>query len=379
MPPRDLASLLDFLIRNRTLVAMAGNLLAQWGPSGRRLLGPDFLPPRFLPDGENMGEIERVHYFTVAAKDKSRHSPAPKVDGGNMFGTVRYKVGDSGLIREMTSRDYDALMRYLRQNAGMSAIGVVEGFADRAILQALVERDEFKTWQILTTGGYGRYGDNGYVELVDGPNLSGQFIDAGDDWSDPETDPYVVIAARIQRLVNLGYAKNGIRVVTTDETRTILKSNPYSALRSGKSRLVTQGDGTIITEPINGIVEDSDIDAIFRGLGVQAPTIYDLRGFTPGHVQKRFYPEGSMSFIASTGISEEVRWNQDDPEDITVVNDVVGFFGIGTANGQQRAGRQIEMRAFTRQTDARLEGEGWQATDGVLMIPEAVCGLNGIQ
>lgn len=379
MPPRDLASLLDFLIRNRLLITMAGNLLAQWGPPGRRLLGPSYMPPRRMPDGENMGEIERINYFTVAAKDKSRHSPAPKVDGGQMFGTVRWKLGDSGLLREMTARDYDAMMRYLRQNAGMSAIAVAEGFADTAILQALVEHDEFKTWQVLTTGGYKRYGDNGYVELINGPDLSGQFIDAGDDWSDPETDPYAVIEGRVQRLVNAGYSKNGIRVVTTDETRSILKSNPHSALRSGKSRLVTQTDGTIITEPISGVVDDADIDTIFRSLGVQAPQFYDLRGFTPGHVQKRFYPEGSMTLVASTGISEEVRWNEDDPADVNVINDVVGFYGIGTANGQQAAGRRLWMRSFTEQTDARLEGEGVQTTDPILMVPEAVCGINGIQ
>ncbi len=378
MPPRDLASLLDYLIRNRVIASMAGNLLAQWGPPGRRLLGPTFMPPRRMPDGENIGEIERVNYYTVAAKDKSRHSPAPKVDGGQMFGTVSYKLGDSGLIREMTARDYDSLMRYLRQNAGMSAIGVAEGFADTAVLQALVERDEYKTWERLTSGGYGRFGDNGYVELVSGPALAGQFLEVTDDWTDPAINPWPTIFARLKRLTDAGYEKSGIRIVFTDQVRTILKNNPFTALKAGKNVLVTDGSGVISMTTIGDLVDDAELNAIFRANGLQEPVSYDLRGFTPGHVQKRFYPEGNMSFIASTGVSEEVRWNEDSPSDITVVTDVVGFLGVGTPNGQQTAGRRIWMRSFTEQTDARLEGEGVQTNDPVMMIPEAVCGLYGI-
>jgi hypothetical protein len=376
MPPRDLASLLDYLIRNRLLSTLAGNLLSQWGPQGRRLLGPDFMPPRVVD--ENFGEIERLHFYTVSAKDKTRHSAAPKVDGGQMFGTIRYKLNDSGLLREFNARDYDALIRYLNNNQSMQAIAQVEGFADTAILQALVEHDEFKIWQALTTGGYQKFGDNGYVELVNGPNLAGQFLDVTDDWTNPAINPWPTIEARIQRLVNNGYDKSGIRVVFTDQVRQILKNNPHTAVKAGKSVLVTDTNGVVQTQPISGLVDDNDIANIFRSLGVQAPVAYDLRGFAPGHAQKRFYSEGCMTFVGSTGVTEEVRWNENNPSDVQIVTDVVGFNGIGRANGQPAPGRKVWMRQFTEQTDARLEGEGTQATGPVLLMPEAVCGLNGI-
>lgn len=380
MPPRDLASLLDFLITNRYYPRIAGNLLSQWGPPGRRLLGADFMPPRVIEGigQDNTGEMERVHFYTVSAKDKTRHSPAPKVDGGQLFGSIRYKLGDSALLVEFDAARYDALMRYLNSNQGMQAVAALEGFADTSVLQGLVEHDEFKVWEALTTGGYGRFGDNGYVELVNGPDLSGQFLEVVDDWSDPEKNPWPVIEERIQRLVNNGYEKAGIRVVLTDQVRQLLKSNPHTAIKAGKSMLVTSSSGAIQTQPISGIVDDNDIAGVFRALGVQAPVAYDLRGFTPGHVQKRFFPEGSMLFIASTGVTEEVRWNVDDPAEVQIVTDTVGVLGIGRANGQPGPGRQVRMRSFLDQTDARLEGEGWQATGPILMQPQAICGLHGI-
>ena len=380
MPPRDLASLLAFLIANRYYSLISSNLLSQWGPPGRALLGAEFMPPRVMEgiSQDNTGEIERVHFYTVAAKDKTRHSAAPKVDGGQFFGSIRYKLGDSALLLEFDSSRYDALMRYLNTNQGMQAVASLEGFADTGVMQGLVEHDEFKIWESLTSGGYGRFGDNGYVELVNGPDLSGQFLDVADDWTNPAINPWPTVEARIQRLVNLGYEKNGIRVVFTDQVRQILKSNPFTAIKAGKGILVTNGTGQIVTQPISGIVDDADIDNIFRNLGVQAPRSYDLRGFTPGHVQRRFYAEGGMTFVASTGVTEEVRWNVDNPADVRIVTDIVGVLGLGRANGQPASGRQVRMRSFLDQTDARLEGEGWQATGPILMQPQAVCGLKGI-
>ena len=59
MPPRDIASLVDYLIRNRAFAMQMSNLLAQWGPATRRLLGAELLPPRLVQLNEDT--IERVY------------------------------------------------------------------------------------------------------------------------------------------------------------------------------------------------------------------------------------------------------------------------------------------------------------------------------
>ena len=379
MPPRitTIAALIAYLLQTRQLQILPGNLLAQWGPPGRRFLGADFMPPRLLEN--NADTIDNLSYYTVAAKDGTRSSPAQLVKGGVVFGSIQYALTNSDLARQFTGNDYEGLVRYLQRRETVQAQAAVVGWTDTTLVQALVERDEFKIWARLTTGGFGRFGDNGFVEFIDGPSLSGQYVIVAGDWSDPTYNPWPDIEARIQREVNLGYEKSGIRVVFTDQIRTILKQNPHTAVKAGKSVLVTNSAGQIQTQPITGIVDDADIDAIFRAMGVQAPISYDLRGFSPGHVQKRFFPEGNMLFMGATGRTEEVRYNEDNPEDVQVVNDTVGFLGIGVANAQQTPGRRVEVRPFLNQKDARLEGEAWQTSDPILLEPLAVAGLSGIQ
>ncbi|BCM88732.1 hypothetical protein IAD21_00574 [Abditibacteriota bacterium] len=375
----DIAALLALLLRRREFPLLAATLIASWGPPGRRLIGADFMPPRVGMD--NAGTIDNLRYFTIAAPSTTRYSSAPLEDGGEMFASLNYSLGDGKIARQFTGSDYDGLVGYLARNETMEAIAAVIGWSNTALLQSLVERSEFQIWKVLTSGGYGKFGDNGFVEIVNGPDLSGQFIEAAEDWSDPEVNPYPVIEARIQRLVSQGFVKSGIRIVFTDQVRTILKNNPFTAVKSGKSLLVTNSDGTVQTQPISGIVDDSDIDKIFRAMGVQAPITYDERGWTTAKVQKRFFPEGNMAFIASTGRNENVRFNHDNPADVraVLVPNIVGVVGIGRANGQSVAGRRVAVRPYTDEAAARLEGEAWTTEDPLLLEPLAVCGLFGIQ
>src|SRR6476646_8821465 len=213
----DIAALLALLLRRREFHLLAATLIASWGPPGRRLIGADFMPPRV--GLENAGTIDNLRYFTIAAPSTTRYSSAPLEDGGEMFASLNYSLGDAKIARQFTGSDYDGLVRYLARNEIMEAIAAVIGWSNTALLQSLVERSEFQIWKVLTTGGYGKFGENGFVELLNGPNLSGQFIEVAEDWSDPEVNPYPTIEARIQRLVSLGYVKSGIRIVFTDQVR----------------------------------------------------------------------------------------------------------------------------------------------------------------
>ena len=372
----DLLALILMLIRERQFQAVANNLLAQWGPQGRRLLGADFLPPR--PVEKNEDTLEDVRIRTVAAADGTRYSPAQKIDGGELFGKIKYRLGHSDLLREVTGPDYDALVRWLGQNLTMQAAARALGLFDRMIVQALAEHDELKIWEAIQFNRLTRRGDNGYFEYEEGPDLSTHFVSLVDPWSDPENDPWEPIFAAVEKLVGLGFDRGGIRTVSTNKSLNILRRNPHTKDRAGKSVVTTDPGGIVKAVRLSGPVTMSDLSGVFEAEGLRPPVEYDLRIQTRTG-EKRAYAEGHMTFIASTGLTEEVRFNQDNPEDVMLVNDVLGFNGIGVPNGSSEPGRRTAARAYTDQKDARIEYEGWQATGPVILMPQGRVELAGIE
>lgn len=374
--PRDIGALCNFLVNRGDFNSNLNNLLAQWGPQNRVLRSANFLPPRLITLNEDT--IDRVNWRSVAAQDTSRHSPAPLLDGGEMFGSIRYKLQDSKLARQLTPADYDGIVAYLRRSMPMEAAAKLMGLFDSLIIQALAEHDELANCDAIVTGGYARRGNNGYFEYTKGPDLENHRVVMGEDWSDPTVNPWLYIITRIAVLTNKGFEKSGIRSMTTDQVRTILKNNPFTAIRAGKSNLVTNSDGTIRAQTIDGLITDDELDNIFKSLGVQVPLTHDLRIPTRTG-ERRAFKEGALAFIAATGQTEEVIYNQEAGTVPLVVDDTIGFNGIGVANGQSEPGRRSATRVFDNQSDARVEFEGWQTTGPVINVPEAVSVATSIQ
>lgn len=375
--PRDIGALVAFLLNRGDFNRNANNLLYQWGPKNRQLLSVNYLPPRLVTKNEDT--IDRVAFRSVAAEDTTRHSAAPLLDGGEMFGSIRYKLGDSKLARQLTPADYDGIVAYLGRSMPMEAAAKLMGMFDSLIIQAMAEHDELANCDAIVTGGYMRRGNNGYFEYIKGPDLENHRAVMGEDWSDPTVNPWVYILARIAVLTGKGFDKGGIRGLTTDQVRTILKNNPFTAIRAGKSNLVTLPDGSIRAQTIEGLVTDDELDAIFKSIGVQPPVAHDLRVPTRTG-ERRAVQEGALAFIASTGQSEEVIYNQDDASAVPLtVDDTIGFNGIGVPNGRSEPGRRTATRVFDNQSDARVEFEGWQTTGPVINVPEAISVATGIQ
>jgi len=374
--PKDIRALFDALEKQGKFQGALNNLLAQWGPKNRNYVSAQFLPPRLVD--KNSDTIDRVNWRGVAAEDKTRHSAVVLVDSGEVFGSISYTLGDSGLGRQLTSSDYDGIVRYLRNNLPLQAAGVAMGLFESMLVQGLVEHDELANCDAIVTGGLTRRGSNGYFEYQNGPNLTNHRIMAGHDFSDPAYNPWPDIEARIMVLTQKSFVKSGIRGITTDQVRTILEANPYTALRVGKGNLVTNTDGTVRTTPISGVVTDEDLDNAFKGLGVQVPVSHDLRVPTRTG-ERRAFEEGALAFIAATGQTEQVVYNQNAADVPLQVDDTIGFSAIGVANAQTAPGRRSATRIFDNQSDARVEFEGWQTTGPIINIPEAISVIRGIE
>jgi hypothetical protein len=373
--PRDLQGLIAHLLEQREFQTLANNLLAQWGPGGV-LIGPNYLPPRFLEDPE--GTITDVRIRTVAAKDGSRYSPAQKVGTGQLFGAIRYRLGNSDLLVEITGADYDALVKWLNQNLSMQAAARLLGLFNTKLVQALVEHDELKIWEAIQFNTVTLRGDNGFFSYEEGPDLTDHFVDlSAEPWTDPDVDPWVAIFEQVDKLVDLGFDRGGIRFVSTNRVMNALRRNPFTKDRAGRSVITTNESGQVNAVRLTGTLSLTDTSGIFESEGLQAPVVYDRRIVTEtGEV--RAYAEGHMSLIASTGMSEEVRFNQDNPEDVRVVNDVLGFLGISRPNGNPTPMRETFVRAYTEQKDKRVEAEGDQTTGPVILMPQARIEMSGM-
>jgi hypothetical protein len=373
--PRDLLSLVDYLIKKREFQTLANNLLTMWGPGGV-FLGPNYLPPRFVENNEDT--LEDVRIRAVAAKDGTRYSPAQKVGGGEMFGRIKYRLGHSDLLKEITGPDYDAIKRWLGRNLPMQAAARLLGLFETLIVESLTSHDELKIWEAIQFNALTRRGDNGYFEYEEGPDLTDHFVDvSAEPWTDADNDPWEHIDAGIEQLVGLGFDRGGIRIVTTERVRNALRRNPHTKDRAGKSVVTTNGSGQVQAVRLTGTLSLEALNGVFGDEGLQEPVTYDKRIQTETG-EKRAYAENHMTLIASTGMTEEVRFNQDNVEDVRVVNDVLGFNGIGTPNGQDMPVRATSVKAFTDQKDARVEAQGWQATGPVILMPQARVELFGM-
>lgn len=374
--PRDLMSLVEYLIRRREFQTLANNLLTQWGPASQPFLGPDFLPPRFLDKNEDT--LEDVRIRSVAAADGTRYSPAQKVDGGELFGRVSYRLRHSDILREIAGPDYDAIRKWAMTNLSMDAAARLMGLFDTMVVQALAAHDELKIWDAIQHNIQTLRGDNGYFEYEEGPDLSDHFVDlSASPFTDDDTDPWEYIFTAVDTLVDLGFERGGIRFVSTNKVMNALRRNPHTKDRAGRSVVTTNNTGEVQAVRLTGTLSLADTAGVFEAEGLQAPRIYDRRIQTRTG-EKRAYAEGHMSLIASTGMNEEVRFNVDDVEDVRVVNDALGFLGIGVPNGQDAPMRATAVEARTNQKNAHIHAQGWQTTGPVILMPQARVELYGI-
>lgn len=370
---RDIPSLLDYLRATRDIEQLTGTLLTQWGPRDRRMMSADLLPPRRVM--ANQDTIEDVRYRTVAAVDGTRYSPAQLVDGGELWGKVHYELGNSDIMRQITGANWDAINRYLASNMGAQAAVAVVGFFNSMIIQALVEHDELANWSAIVFNEVIRRGDNAYYEYVGGPELTGHRVDASVDWTDATKDPWTEdIIPRIRFLTNLGYARNGIRVYTSEAVLQTLADHPTTANRLLIGPLAT---GQTAAESLGWVSESDVANILRRKLGVRSVETNEMRIMTKTG-DERVYPEDHMTFIATTNRSEEVIYNEDDPADIRVVRGTIGFTGVGIPANSTRPGRRSALEAFLNQKDARIQMQGWQTTGPVILDPTAITDIASI-
>lgn len=365
----DLMTFISRIQGEGMLQAVALDPRTQFGAQPREYLGPTILPEVLVP--ENMFKEQSIQYRTVIANDGSRYSPVQVKESGELIGEFSVELGHQDIGRELTGRDYDALVAYMRRsgassgNMSMEAAAQVIDWVDHTVLRALVELNEKQRWEAIVNAQVVRLGDNGYRETVSYPNPAGHRVAAGGSWSSDAYDPFMDISGTIDMLSDKGYYVD--RIIGSRRVVQMLARNTNIAGRAGRTIVLGGGATTYV-----GRASAGDVNQMFEAEGIPAIEQYDLR-YNTATGASRFIPDNCLIFLATTGRDMSIDWG----EDQMFLSNIFGYHAIGRAVGQAESGRVIKMWSHDDKPP-RIRAEGWQASLPVITEPEAIAVITGI-
>lgn len=364
----DLSGLLEQMRQDGAFVRIARNRAAQFGTGARPRLGAEFLPA--VNQEENAYTDDTVKYRTVVANAGTRYSPVV-LKRGAYVGSVKVEMFEMDLGSELTSREYDALLRYLDRDATMEATAQIVRFVNTTVNEGMEELREVYRWQCIESALVKRRGANGFKEDIKYSNPAGHRATAAAAWSNSANDPMVDIFNRVQLLKSKGYTVN--RIITTMNVVNILSLNDKMRTRAG-AITVNVGGGLVVQ---GGMANRDQINQIFRANGLPALELYD-EVYRHSTGTARFISNDVMIFISTTGRSEEIILDETSAEiQSELLTDTLGYYGVGRASGQSDAGRVIIAEHIERKPP-RIEAEGWETSAPVITEPEAIATITGI-
>lgn len=366
----DLLTLVTRLLSNGSVARIATNPLAQFGGPARRYLGAELLPERQVP--ENSYREDAIRYRTVIANDGTRYSPAQRKADNQLVGSFLVELGNQDIARELTGRDYDALIRLLNTRSDMEATATLIRWLDLTVNRALIELNEKQRWDAFITAQVTRVGDNGYSEVVSYPNPAGHRVTAAGTWSNNAYDFYPDIIAMAQLLWGKGYQIG--RIVTSRKVTGIMAKNTTMANKT-TGRLFVNATGGVVTQP-TGRSNLAAINELLSADGLPPIETYDLLYYDQSGA-KRFMREDAMTFFATTGREETISEINVANGTLEVIPETLGYTAIGRAVGEAGPGRVIRMWPKDDKPP-RIDAEGWSTSFPVITEPEAIAAITGI-
>jgi hypothetical protein len=362
----DIGTLVSTMTTNGSVARIARNRLAQFGTRTRRLIGAEVLPAQDVE--ENMYTDDTVRYRTVVANAGTRYSPV-QLKQGVLSGSVDVKVFDTDIGSELTSRDFDALLRYLDRNQDMEATASITNFLDTTVNQALEELREVYRWQAIEKALVQRRGHNGYSEDIPYSNPAGHRAVAAAAWSNSANDPMTDIFNRVQLMADKGFQVS--RIISTRKVVGIMGLNDKMRTRAG-AITVNVGGGLTVQ---GGRASLDEINSSLRKEGLPNIELYDLIYRTQTGTG-RFISDNVMIFLGMTGRDVTLDLG-DNATPVEILPDTLGYTAVGKATGQPQPGRVIQAK-FKDDRPPRIEAQGWEAIAPVLIEPEAIATISGI-
>lgn len=363
----DIQRLIDQMVTSGAIARIARNRAAQFGTRTMPLLGASLLPA--VDQEENSYTDDTIRYRTVVGNAGTRYSPV--VLKGNAYtGSVKVELFDIDIGSELTSRDYDALIRYLDRNLSMDAVSSITNFLNTTVNMGLEVLREVYRWQAIEKALVQRRGANSYREDIAYSNPAGHRAVAASAWSNDANDPFDDIFNRVQLLKDKGYTVD--RIFSTLNVMGIMGNNDKVRTRVGSIK-VNVGGGLIVQ---GGRASRAQINGALGDEGLPNIELYDEVYRTQASGTKRFISNDVMIFVCTTGRDESVVLG-DAAGTVELLPNTLGYYGVGRAAGQSGPGRVMQA---VHKTDKppRIEAQGWETSAPVLTEPEAIATITGI-
>lgn len=372
----DLAGLVEGMVRDGRFSTVVNNPLAQFGTARRRYLGAEILPERLRP--ENKYREEDVAYRTFVANSATRYSPV-QLKGGALVGSMEVELAESDTGDQLTGSDYEAVIRLIERasNGGgnrpeLEAITQILRWSDASLNLPLIELNEVQRWQALVNAQIIRTGDNAYREVVNFSAPTGHRPNALGAWSNNAVDPMADLSAAKTFLSAKGFTIT--RIIAGTPVIAKLQAN---ALMRNRVGVISVQAGSVIGQP--GILDINSLNNIMTANDLPPIEKYDLTyrmQSASGGTQTHFLARDVMVLVCETGRDQTIEIQGDEP---LLVQNTLGYVGVGRAVGQTQAGRVIPApRVFTNTKPPRIEGESWQTAFPVIQDPEAVYVIKAI-
>lgn len=362
----DIQRLIDQLRSTGAIDRISRNRLAQFGTRTRRLIGAEVLPA--VDQEDNSYTDDTVRYRTVVGNAGTRYSPVV-LKGNAYVGSVKVELFDIDIGSELTSRDYDTLVRYLDRNMSMDAMASVTNFLNTTVNMGLEELREVYRWQAIEKALVLRRGANGYREDIAYSNPAGHRAAAAAAWSTDATDPFADIYNRVQLLKDKGFSVS--RILSTQNVVSIMGNNDTVRTRVGNVK-VNIG-GSLVVQ--GGRASRAQINSAMTDEGLPEIELYDLiyRNQTG---TARFISNDVMIFLGTTGRDANLELG-DDAGTVELLPDTLGYYGVGRGAGQSGPGR-VMMATHKEDKPPRVEAQGWETSAPVITEPEAIATISGI-
>jgi hypothetical protein len=372
----DLRTLIDKMVREGAIAGITTNNRAQFGTKARVMHGARLLPERLVT--ENAYREEGVKFKTYAAVPSTRYSPVTLFDGA-LTSSFLVELGESDYGTELTAKAFDALRRSLSTSSLEQAASQLLSFVDNANT-ALLLRNEIWRWQAIV--GSQIDAKHGNVQFtVDFANPSGHRVTvpsgtvaSKQGWHLSSYDPIPDILAMIQLLKDKGYIVD--EIFMSSAIFILLQKNPKAREYMNSVVAIASVGGTGITTNNNSRqLTKSQLEGVIRenaGIDLARGITLNDEQYNTRNGTKRFMPRDAVVFVATTGREEDYpSYTSEDTEPL-IVQDTLGYVGIGTAGGEDSPGRVIQMEPILKKKPPRIELEAWQTSGPVILEPEAI-------
>lgn len=358
----DIGTLIRVAMEDGSFQRLANSPQTQFGQGSRRYIGAELLPERTVES--NMFREDMFRLRTIAASDGSHYSPT-QLKSGDSFQSIMVECGDIDIRRELTAREYDALLQLLRQGDDREAMIRLIGWVDTVLVKAIAEKAEIERWQAICNAEITRMGDNGYTETVAFENPAGHRVTPAAPWSTAGTDIFQDIHTMADLLISKGF--NISRIITSQNVVSMMSRNDTVKGNVIAESMISTGRATL--QAINAALESDGLSPIER---------YDLQYRSQSAdglaASSRFFPDDAFVLVGNTNEGFTIDLGDDAPMQF---ENTLGYYAVGTVTGMGTPGRKVHVENFESRPP-RIEGEAYQSGVPVVTYPEAIAVIQGI-